>query len=351
MKSLLAKIAAGTLLFGGASLAPVIPGEDMRLELSYQIPYADQFTLPTYDRFGNPIEPRPTFDDTDGDGIVSASVFINSKGERVYVQIDETRYKDMGKKGGIAHNPKKQEMLTVWEAMQPKKAQAAIALDTSTKAVTAGATSLTYAHTVTGTDTMVVVGSTVVHAADEQDITSMTYNGEAMTEAVRVYFPTNSANNSLYYAVGADTGSNNVVINVDATYAIGAMSISYTGVKQSGQPDASSIVTETAVVANVTANVTTVADNSWVIFMHDNSSNFFTGSYSNATGRQAFTTTVCCGAIADSATPVTPAGSFSQTGNSGSGNAAFTALQVSFAPAVVAPSGGGVTEDDWLLLF
>ena len=58
----------------------------------------------------------PTFKDDNGNGIVSVSVFVNSNGEQLEVQIPDERYEDIGKEGGAQRVPEKSEIPALKEA-------------------------------------------------------------------------------------------------------------------------------------------------------------------------------------------------------------------------------------------
>lgn len=168
----------------------------------------------------------------------------------------------------------------------PSYASAAIAFDASTVGAspTRGATSETYSHAVgSGSDRYLVVAiarnDDTTTAPD--DITSVTYNGVAMTRLVAL--DGNGDGRFLYsylYGLANPTpGSHNVVVSLTGSTGSRAYSItaSYTGVKQTGQPDATASVTASTGNA-VSTTLTTVADNSWIIAGAADNNPPYTGS-------------------------------------------------------------------------
>lgn len=123
-------------------------------------------------------------------------------------------------------------------------------------------TTHTFSHTMgTGVNGILFVGATV-HIA--QTVTGITYNGVAMTSVGSK--ATASAITYLFYLLAPATGANNVVVTSSLSDTITASSMSFTGAKQSGQPDASSTGGVTTTTAYSQA-VTTIADNCWTVFV------------------------------------------------------------------------------------
>lgn len=93
------------------------------------------------------------------------------------------------------------------------------------------------------------------------DVTTVTYNGVGATRINTLSNGTSNWRIYLYYLIAPATGSNTVASN-GTVNKMGA--ISYTGAKQSAQPDANN--TGDAVGATSLAiAVTTIADNCWVV--------------------------------------------------------------------------------------
>lgn len=137
----------------------------------------------------------------------------------------------------------------------------AIALDTSTAvSVTGSGTSLTYAHTASGTNRILFVPCASINGS--HTITGVTYNGVAMTEIGHAATQGNFFT-YLWCLIAPDTGTNNVVITAGGTNKIAGGAVSYTGALQSGQPD--SFNTGTAVGTSLTVSTTVVASGSWMV--------------------------------------------------------------------------------------
>lgn len=204
-----------------------------------------------------------------------------------------------------------------------------IAFDTAIEG-TATSTSLTYAHTCTGTNLVLIVFVFTYGIAGRDSITGVTYNGVAMTQV-----PTNGKQQSIagdqygycYYLVNPASGANNVVVSMSESATIRGLSLSYTGVKQTGQPDASGKKT-TQGTTSITNAVTTVADNSWLVV---GASGHDVGAPVASTGVTSRYSIDGVTMVGDSGAAITPAGSFSQTLTSGS-NEKFNMLQISISP-------------------
>lgn len=138
----------------------------------------------------------------------------------------------------------------------------AIAFDAATaQTQTSGTSSQTFSHTCTGSNLILLVGVTVWNTGDI--VTGITYNGVAMTRLTR-YVPSAAFNPVyLYYLLGPATGANNVVVSLSTNALIQGISVSYTGVKQTGFPDAwgQDFIDPGTSKAY---SVTTVANNCWV---------------------------------------------------------------------------------------
>lgn len=181
----------------------------------------------------------------------------------------------------------------------------AIALDTTTKSAMTTGTSVTWAHTVTGSNTIGFAGVQLGGTASDL-LTGITFNGSAMTAAGagKLQVPLD-AYIYLRYIIAPTTG--NIVASFSGTatdaYGYGA---TYTGAAQTGQPDATGTNTDNG-GTGVTTSVTTVADNCWLVGVGATSQNTATAS-TNATQRQQGNGGVS-GIFVDSNAAQTPAGS------------------------------------------
>ncbi len=184
------------------------------------------------------------------------------------------------------------------------------------------ATSLTYAHTCTGANRLLVVTVALVGATD--DVTGVTYNGVALT---RIGFVGNAGTQAcasfLYYLIAPASGANNVVISVSPGQNISGRSVSYTGAKQTGQPD-SSATNNTSTGTTLALTTTVVATGSWLA-----------SSYFNLNGRTIPVGTSDRGGsmLADSNGTVST-GSNTQTWTTDTSGSAQVGVIASIAPAI-----------------
>lgn len=131
-----------------------------------------------------------------------------------------------------------------------------------------GVTSLTWSHTCTGSNRILLVGGSVT-SGTARTVTGITYNGVAMTSigtttAGTVY-------GFLYYLIAPATGANNVVVTISGVTDGGnkqfdANAQSYTGAAQSAQPDSFNTNSLTAsTVTNFPVTTTVVGSNCWLV--------------------------------------------------------------------------------------
>ena len=207
----------------------------------------------------------------------------------------------------------------------------ALAVDTqATGGQTTTTATLTWAHTCTGSNLILIVGLT---EEGTYSVTGITYNGVAMTLGKGGTGGAGYGRPDLWYLINPATGANNVVItHSTTTNRLTGVSVSYTGAKQSGQPDASAS-NNVASVTTMTTTLTSIADNSWTVMMADTSAAGETAG-AGTTLRQAGSD---ASDIWDSNGAITPAGSTSLIINFTSGNAG--SAMISIAPAAAETSG------------
>ena len=141
----------------------------------------------------------------------------------------------------------------------------AIAFDAASGGATTAASSLTFAHTCTGSDLILFVGA----FNGTNNVTGVTYNGVAMT-LVDTAVAQAGVNYKLFYLINPATGANNVVISTDvASNVLRGVSTSYTGSAQSGQPDSFSKV-QGAQTYPLAISTTVVAANCWLVMAGGN---------------------------------------------------------------------------------
>jgi hypothetical protein len=128
-----------------------------------------------------------------------------------------------------------------------------------------GVPSKTYSHTCTGTELILVV--MVWTSFGAKTVTGITYNGVALTEiGTDVDDATGNRHLAVWYLVGPATGAHNIVITLNTTGNVSAISASYTGASQTGQPDSTAAQPSTS-TGDLITSTTTVANNSWTILM------------------------------------------------------------------------------------
>lgn len=202
-----------------------------------------------------------------------------------------------------------------------------IALDTTADGGEDVATSLTWTHTCTGSDLILFVA---IASGTADDIAGVTYNGVPLTLvdkiAARFFY--------VYMLVGPATGSHSVVVSASSSHILGAVSASYTGAAQSGQPDAS-VQNSVGTGTTLTTSITTVANNSWVFLAMTNYDNGIPPSAGTGATFRIAGAVLGEPGLFDSDGPVSPAGSYSMTTTEGADpfNVGIGHILVSFSPA------------------
>jgi hypothetical protein len=201
---------------------------------------------------------------------------------------------------------------------------------------------LSFSHTVTGSNPILFVGFVGDIQTGADDISSVSYGASSLTLIAK---RTDSSVNRfiyLYVLVGPSTGSSFVNIVAGSNHFLLGGSVSYTGAAQSGQPDASNS-NQAGDEQHVTAFVSTVADNCWTVLVgggFENSDLLLAGSGSTRrTAEASFGTW----ALFDSNGPITPAGTTSMECHYPAPmtpvNGTVTGIIASFAPFVAAAGG------------
>jgi hypothetical protein len=223
----------------------------------------------------------------------------------------------------------------------PSQAWAAIAHDASSNSgVGTFVTSLSWSHTCTACDLIVVK----THARDETltqlVVTGVTYNSVALTKAREDIRDGVSweVGSGVWYLKAPATGANTVQVSFTGNTEMAAASATtLSGVDQTTPLDASNGATGLSAAPSV--NVTTVADNAWVIdsVTMDNEPPFSAVGAGQVSRENRDCSTVNGGAACGSSTegPKTPAGSVTMSWTAGSSN------DWAIAAASFAPSGGG----------
>lgn len=198
----------------------------------------------------------------------------------------------------------------------------AIGFDTS-----ASINTTTTAYTCTGSARLLVV--TIVYGnSGSGTISSLTYNGVALTQAINQSNGNSSARAELWYLLAPASGAHNIVFSWSAGPSgnVSPFAASYTGVKAL---DATGFNAPNASNSTLTATVTTTTDNDWMIglgFDSNGAGTNYTGTVTTTTQRQA--------ALWDSNAALTPAGAKSVT-FTGIGGQVEAVIAAAFSPSFV----------------
>lgn len=201
-----------------------------------------------------------------------------------------------------------------------------IAFDTTSSGTNTG-TTLTFSHTCTGDDRVLLVWAFNENASDL--ITGVTYNGVAMTLIDRAQRQGAQYPSSGWLLIAPATGANDIVVTASSSTPVRAAGISYTGCNQSSQPDTFSSGSPAA-SSSTTMTMTTVVNNCWGVVLTTPETRTATAS-TNVT--QRFESLLGASYhifIGDSNANITPAGIFAQTITHA--NAQVGYVQVSLAP-------------------
>ena len=200
------------------------------------------------------------------------------------------------------------------------------------------ATSHTFSYTCTGSNRALVVAFS--GSASSDNCTGVTYNGVSMTQISKMAPGSGSTGSDrwryLYLLINPASGSNNIVISYSSAEFVFGGASSYTGVSQTGQPDAQTTGSN-ASATSFTQSITTVADNCWIIeWVTDE---VYNASQGTNTVVRCYTDGTSPVYIADSNGAKTPAGSHSLNLTTAT-TTNWGALILSLAPATdVANSG------------
>lgn len=158
----------------------------------------------------------------------------------------------------------------------------AVAFDAQSSGSVNPATTLTVAHTCTGSNRVLLVGLSTNNTTDI--VTGVTYAGVSMTK-LKTQVVQGLYYSYLFYLQNPSSGTNNIVATASSSSLMGAISASFTGADQVSTPDSSASGTTTGAGTTVSATTTVVAANS-MLFGHCRASNGLgadTGTTSNGT--------------------------------------------------------------------
>lgn len=221
----------------------------------------------------------------------------------------------------------KKILLTILVAiiLIPQIGLAAIGYDNASHSGYLNGTSNNLSHTTSGTDRllMVYIYSTI------DNVTGVTYNGTAMTFVQKQLMTGAAAGQYIhaYILANPTTGTNTVTVTSSSGLGGYISAVSYTGAKQTGQPDNSTKQAANP-VTTLTTSLTTVANNSWLVGY----------SYMNGSMTAGTDTTLRGGSVSgvleamDSNGAKSPAGSYGLTTDANSGFAGHVMASISPVP-------------------
>lgn len=217
----------------------------------------------------------------------------------------------------------------------------AIAVDTSTQDGNFALTqtpgqSITSSYTMSSTaNGALFVGEQFSTTTGSDPVVTQTYNGTGMTSYQ--YQDSNTIGSmSVRYLLGPSSGTHNIAINTGTVVQRYIAAASYTGVKQSGFPDATGTGSPQVIsvaTSNIAGSTTSSADNCWAFIWANNDTGQAVSAGTNTTIRQNIASQGF--AWADPNAAKTPAGTITLN-LSFAGNCKIIGIYGSFAPAVAA---------------
>lgn len=142
----------------------------------------------------------------------------------------------------------------------------AIAFDACTNSGVISGTSATFSHTTSGSNRTLIVAVRTLTSNDS--VTAITYNGVSMTLVNSGKNQTSSNQNMytyVYCLVNPASGSNTVSITQNVSRNIIAHAVSYTGTKQTSQPDGASYDSALGVTSITRTDGPSTVDNCWML--------------------------------------------------------------------------------------
>lgn len=215
----------------------------------------------------------------------------------------------------------------------------AIAYDTSTQANTGAASSLTFSHTCTGTDLVLFLD---VYWSSSRTVSSIQYAGVSMTQVVSPLDTGGGERHGMYYLNAPATGANNVVITLSGSASIVGIASSYTGADQTAPLGATRTETGLETGTTYAEALTTLTDNSWVVWgTRDYAGRTITAGANTALRQRENTQFGMI--LADSNAAVTPAGSRTLNLNANLSGNWFSDILAEIKPATGGGGGGAAT--------
>lgn len=137
-----------------------------------------------------------------------------------------------------------------------------IARDALSSSYGTTATSVTYSHTCSGSNRILVVSILGTNAWDT--VTGVTYAWVAMTRVARTTLALTESD-YLYYLVAPSTWANNIIVTASISQTFYCDSVSYVNVKQTGQPNGSAVGGVGGWVGALATSVTTTVNDCWLV--------------------------------------------------------------------------------------
>lgn len=206
----------------------------------------------------------------------------------------------------------------------------AIAYDSSAQS-SASSTSVTFSHTCSGADRVLLVDA---YWSASATVSSITYNGVAMTNVVSPLDTGGGERHGMFYLIAPATGANNVVLTLSGSTQIEIASVSYTGADQTSPIDATRTETGLETGTSYSEAITSIADNCWAAWSTREYGGGAVSAGANTALRQQVL--VYYGLLlADSNASITPAGSRTMTLTKGVSGNWFSDILVTILPATV----------------
>ncbi len=167
--------------------------------------------------------------------------------------------------------------------------------------------SYSWSHTCSGINRYLVVGIAMLSLA--QTVSNITYNGVALSLLGTKASISGAARIELWGLVAPATGSNTIAVTLSGSIASAGCAASYTGVHQTVSTEAFNSAQATNVgAADATVNVTTIANNDWVVDIVATDDTAITIGTGN-TSRNNVTGVGGSGAMGDTGGSISPAAS------------------------------------------
>lgn len=196
-------------------------------------------------------------------------------------------------------------------------------------AITASPHTFSTQHTASGSNRIVIVGA-MGDFTSAGLLTGITYGGVAMTKIIEGISWSGGNYLSLWYLIAPATSASSIIFTwTGADKRVSFVCASYTGAKQSGQPDVSTSNNQES-GSSLTTTLTSIADNCWTV-LHLLPADFDSSSGGTGTTMRQ-NSNGGRGGYADSNGAITPAGSTSLIVNYG-GSTRAGHVMASIAPA------------------